>query len=83
MKHDDPKQAGKERVYLAYTSTSLFIIEENQGRSLEAGVKVEAMKSAVNGLAPYSLPAHFLIVPRTISPGVAPLTKKMFYRLVC
>jgi hypothetical protein len=40
MKYHDHKQAGKERVYLSYTSISLFIIEGSQGRnSNRAGTK--------------------------------------------
>ena len=31
MKHHNQKQDGKERVYLAYTSTSQFIIKEWTG----------------------------------------------------
>ena len=33
IKHHDQKQLGKERVYLAYTSTSLFIIKGSQDRN--------------------------------------------------
>jgi hypothetical protein len=33
LKHHDQKWLGEERVYLAYTSTSLFIIEGAQGRN--------------------------------------------------
>jgi hypothetical protein len=48
-KHHDPKQVG-ERVYLAYTSTSLFIIKgsqnRNSSRNLEAGADAEAMEGA-------------------------------------
>ena len=33
MKHHDQKQLGEERVYLTYSSTSLFIIERSQDRS--------------------------------------------------
>jgi hypothetical protein len=32
MKHHDQTQLGDQRVYLAYTSTSLFIIERSQDR---------------------------------------------------
>jgi hypothetical protein len=33
MKHNDRKQVGEKRVYLAYTSTLLFIIEGSQDRN--------------------------------------------------
>jgi hypothetical protein len=33
MKQHDQKQAGEERVSLAYTPTVLFILEENEGRN--------------------------------------------------
>jgi uncharacterized protein Veg len=33
MKHQNQKQLGEKRVCLAYTSTSLFIIEGNQDRN--------------------------------------------------
>jgi hypothetical protein len=42
------KQVGEERIYLAYTSTRLFItkgkLKLTQGRNLEAGAVAEAMK---------------------------------------
>ena len=44
MKHHDQSKFGEERVYLAYTSISLFIIEESQDRNLEAGTDAEAME---------------------------------------
>lgn len=40
MKHHDQRQLGEERVFLSYTSTSLFTIKEQElkmGRNLEAG----------------------------------------------
>ena len=46
MKHDDQKQVGEERVYLAYIS--ITIIKEGQdknlkqGRNLEAGADIDA-----------------------------------------
>jgi hypothetical protein len=52
MKHHDQKQLREERVYLAYTSTALFIIAESQGKNLEAGADAEA---AEEWLPPYSL----------------------------
>jgi hypothetical protein len=33
IKHHDQKQLGEERVYLAYTSTALFIMEGSQDRN--------------------------------------------------
>jgi hypothetical protein len=33
MQHEDQKQIGKKRVYLAYSSTLLFIIEGRQDRN--------------------------------------------------
>jgi hypothetical protein len=79
-----------ERVYLAYTSTSLFITEGSQDRNLQLGADAEAME----GCCFIACSAHFLIEPRTPSPGVTPssihwvlshqsLTKKMPYRLAC
>ena len=54
MKHHDQKQLGEERVYWAFTSTTLFIEEvrtgthmwqePKQGRNLEAGAGAEAME---------------------------------------
>ena len=44
MKHCGHKQLGEERVYLIYTSTSLFIIKGSQDRDLEAGADAEAME---------------------------------------
>jgi hypothetical protein len=38
------KQVGEDRVYLAHTSTLLFITKGSQRRNLEAGVAAEAMK---------------------------------------
>jgi hypothetical protein len=40
MKHHDQKQAGKKRVYFAYTSMLLFIFEESQDKkSSRAGIR--------------------------------------------
>lgn len=43
-----PKQLVEERIYLAYTSTALFITERSQeleqGRNLEAGTDAEIME---------------------------------------
>lgn len=52
------RQGGKERVYLAYTATSLFILERSQnrnsskGENLEGGVETQSMKGALTGLLP-------------------------------
>ena len=49
IKHQDQKQLGEERVYLAYTSTLKFITEGSQDRNsnrlgnLEAGADAAAM----------------------------------------
>jgi hypothetical protein len=44
MKNHNQKHPEEERVYLAYTSTLLFIIEERQGRNLETEPDAEAME---------------------------------------
>jgi hypothetical protein len=57
MKHHDPKQVGEERAYLAYTSTSLFIIKgsqdqnSKQSRNLVSGGDAEAIEGAAYWLA--------------------------------
>ena len=63
IRHHNQRKIGEERVYLAYTSISLFIIEGEksgqelkQGRNLEAGADSEAM-----GYAAYWLPPHGLL----------------------
>jgi hypothetical protein len=38
------KQVVKEKVYLSYTSILLVIIEESQGRNLEAGAETDTME---------------------------------------
>ena len=54
-------QVEKERAYLAYTSTSLFITQgrqdknSKQGRTLEAGADAEAMEGGVYWLASHCL----------------------------
>ena len=80
INHHDQKQAGQERVYLAYTSTVLFIIGGSQDRnSNRAGNwKQELMQSPwrvlLTGLFPMACSACFLIELRTISAGMAPHT---------
>jgi len=66
------KQAGKERVYSAYTSTLLFIAKGNQdwNSGQEAGADAETME----GCYLLACSACFLIEPRTTSPGMAPPT---------
>jgi hypothetical protein len=86
MKHHDQKQVKEERVYLAYTPTSLFIMEGSQGRNLGAG--------AAYSLFPMASLTCYLTEAKTTSPGMAPptmnwalshqsLIKKMLYRLAC
>ena len=66
-----PKQLGKERVYLASTSTSIVSHrrksgqESQLGRNLKAGADTDPTEIFV---------VCFLTEPRTISPGVAPPT---------
>jgi hypothetical protein len=45
------KQARKERPRVAYTSTSLFIIEGSQDKNLEAGADMEATEGCCLVLA--------------------------------
>jgi hypothetical protein len=69
------KQAGEERIYLAYTST--FAVhhqrksrqELKHGWNLEAGADTETRRMLL--LMVYS--ACFFIEPRTTSPGTAPV----------
>ena len=50
------EQGGEERVYLAYTSTSLFIIKESQDRnSNRAGADTEDMDESIYWLILQSL----------------------------
>ena len=42
MKHCDQKQVGEESVYLAYTSTALFITEGSQDRNSNKDRSLEA-----------------------------------------
>jgi hypothetical protein len=62
------KQVGKERVYLAYTSVSLFIMEGSQDRELMQ----RPLKGAAYWLASHGLSACFLIEPKTTSSEMAP-----------
>jgi hypothetical protein len=80
MNHRDQKQVGEEKVYLAHTSTSLFIIEGSQHKnSHRVGTwKLELIESSaywlLTGLLLVACSACFLIEPRTTSPGMAPPT---------
>ena len=74
MEYHDPRPLGrKERVYLAYTCTSLLITEGSRDRNsnmagtwnLEAGADVEAMEEGCL----LACLACFLIETRKISPG--------------
>ena len=48
MKHHNHKASWEERIYLVYTSISLFIIKGNQDRnSHRAGADAEAMKGVL------------------------------------
>lgn len=42
MNHHVRRQVEEERVYLAYTSSLLFLIKGSQDRNLEAGADAEA-----------------------------------------
>lgn len=70
----------RERVYLDYTSTSLFIIEGSQDReSNRAGAQRQELmqspwKVLLAGLLPKTFSACFLIESRTTSQGMAPPT---------
>jgi hypothetical protein len=89
MKYPDWKQLGKERVYLAYTSTPQPVIKGNQSRnSKRAGAwKQELMhrpwKSAASWLAPPGLLSLLSNRPPGPTMGWAfpslPLAKKMPY----
>lgn len=50
IKHHNPKQVWKERVYLTYTSTSFFVIHGSQGRHSNrnpgAGADSKAVKAS-------------------------------------
>ena len=83
IKHHDKKQLGEERIYLAYPSTSLFIIRRSQDRTLN---KAESWRwkltqrsgeipltGSFTDLLPMACLACFLIEPRATSPEVAAL----------
>jgi hypothetical protein len=78
MKYHDQKQVGEERVYLAYTSIALFIIEGSQdrikqGRNLETGANAEAMEGCCL-LAYKACLAWFPTKLRITSPRISPPT---------
>jgi hypothetical protein len=74
------RQAEEKRVYLAHTSTSLFITEGHQDRnSHRAGIwRQELMQRSwrvlLTGLLPMACSGCVFTEPRTTSPGVAPPT---------
>jgi uncharacterized protein Veg len=74
IEHHDQKQVEEERVYLAYTYTSLFIIEGGQDRnSSRAGAwRQELMQRPWRGAADLltliAYPVHFLIELKTTGP---------------
>ena len=85
-----PKHFGEERVYLAYISTSLFIIEGNQGRNSERQELADRnwnRNSEERGLLLLACLACFLIQLRATCPRVTSahlhqsLIKKIHYRL--
>ena len=57
IQHHDQKQLGEKRVYLAYSSTSLFIIKDSldrnskQARNIETGADTDTMEGAAYWLA--------------------------------
>jgi hypothetical protein len=72
IKYQDQKQVGEKRVYLTYTSTSLFITKGNQDRnsSRDRTWRQELMQRRWRGtgLLPMACSACFLIEPMTTSP---------------
>ena len=78
-KHHDHKASWEERVYLAYTSTSLFITDGNQdSKSSRAGNLRQALPQRpwrglhLIGLLSIAFSACFHIEARILNPGVAP-----------
>jgi hypothetical protein len=67
------KQAGKERVYSAYTSTLLFITKEVR-TGTQAGQEAGADAEAMEGCFLLACSACSLIELKTTSPGMAPPT---------
>jgi hypothetical protein len=62
MKLHDQKQAGEERVYLAYISTSLFIIKGSQDRnSNRAGTWRQELMPRLKRGAAHWLALHSLL----------------------
>lgn len=77
MKLHDQKEVGEGRVYLAYKSTSLFVIEGNRTGAqatwnLGAGAVAEATEGTACWLAPWL--AQLSLEPWTTFPGMAPPT---------
>ena len=77
LKHHDQKELEKGRVYVSYTSRSLFM-EGRQGRNsskprtLGHFPDADAMKGSVYWLAGLSFLSWFSIDPRNISPKMIP-----------
>ena len=88
IKHHGQKQFGEKRVYVAYVSTSLFIMEGSQGWNWWRN----QWEVLLTSLFIMAYTAYFLIEPRTTSQEVAPPTmdwalpinhsKKMLCRFV-
>lgn len=64
------KQVGEVRVYLAFTSTSLFI-ERSQHRTQGRNLDVESDVEAMEGCCLLPCPSCLLTEPRTSKPGMA------------
>lgn len=81
MKLSDPKQVEAERVYLAYTSASLSITEENQDRnSIQAGTWRKELMQRPWKNAPHKHVHHALFILLSCStqdhqPRVTPPTR--------
>ena len=79
-KHHDQRGVWEERVNLAYASALLFITEGSQDRnSNRAGSQKQELmqrpwRVLLTDLFPLAYSAHFLLEPRTSSPGMAPCT---------
>lgn len=73
MKHHDQERVGKERVYLARTSTSLFITKgsqkPSQGCNLKGGAIAEALQRCCYWFAPHGLFSLLLYRTQDTSPG--------------
>ena len=78
MKHHNQRQLGEERVYLAYTSISLFILKEvrtGTHTGQEPGDRNQCRNHGqvlLTGFLFMACSACFLVAPRITSPGMAP-----------